>query len=60
MFVQMECGIVRVRVRRRFKALERIVTLQFQFKNYDAMTERYKELLSYATKVTRALLTAAR
>eukprot|EP01083_Nonionella_stella_P068144 180732_1 len=38
---------------KRFKALERIVTLLFQFKNTDEMIDRYKELLSLASQVTR-------
>ena len=38
---------------RRFKALEHIVTLQFQLGNQEAMAERYQEMLNYMGSVTR-------
>jgi COP9 signalosome complex subunit 2 len=40
-------------VKWRFKALEHIVTLQFNLGNLEAMAERYQEMLTYMSSVTR-------
>ncbi|CAN0418200.1 unnamed protein product, partial [Hapterophycus canaliculatus] len=37
----------------RFKALEHLVRIHFELREFDQMLERYKELLSHVSAVTR-------